>query len=119
MSSPGASTPADASTLGTLTRSEGIVVAATLERRGYVKTWGMRGYAKECGADTIIDCREWQREQWENERAQRDLEERRRKSQQAFEERREWCERRKCRRQMLSEDVDAPPQKRAVAAAGP
>ena len=62
MSSPGASTPADASTLGTLTRSEGIVVAATLERRGYVKKWGMRGYVKECGADTIIDCREWQRD---------------------------------------------------------
>ena len=62
MSSPGASTPADASTLGTLTRSEGIVVAATLERRGYVKKWGMQGYVEESGADTIIDCREWQRD---------------------------------------------------------
>ena len=67
---------------------------------GDVKKWGMRGYVKECGADTIIDCREWQREQWENERAQRDLEERRRKSQQSFEERRDWCRRRTCRRRM-------------------
>ena len=119
MSSPGASTPADASTLGTLTRSEGIVVAATLERRGYVKKWGMRGYVKECGADTIIDCREWQREQWDNERAQRDLEERRRKREQSIEERREWCRRRTCRRRMLAEDVEEWPQPPAVAAAGP
>ena len=79
----------------------------------------MRGWVKECGTYTIIDCREWQREQWENERAQRDLEERRRKSQQSFEERRDWCHRRTCRRRMLAEDVDAPPQPPAVAAAGP
>ena len=99
--------------------SAGIVVAATLERRGYVKKWGMRGYVKECGSDTIIDCREWQREQWDNERAQRDLEERRRKREQSIEERREWCRRRTCRHRMLAEDVDAPPQPPAVAAAGP
>ena len=54
MSSPGASTPADASTLGTLTRSEGRLIRSL--------KWGMRGYVKECGADTIIDCREWQRD---------------------------------------------------------
>ena len=90
MSSPGASTPADASTWHD-----------SLER-------GKRGYVKESGADTIIDCREWQREQWDNERAQRDLEERRRKREQSIEERREWCRRRTCRRRMLAEDVGAP-----------
>ena len=118
MSSPGASTPADASTLGTLTRSLP-VLAATLELRGYVEKWGMRGHVKESGPDTIIDCREWQREQWDNERAQRDLEERRRKREQSIEERREWCRRRTCRRRMLAEDVEEWPQPPAVAAAGP
>ena len=44
MSSPGASTPADASTWHD-----------SLER-------GKRGYVKESGADTINDCREWQRD---------------------------------------------------------
>ena len=90
-----------------------------LQGKGFRKDWCMRGWAKGCGTYTIIDCREWQREQWENERAQRDLEERRRKSQQSFEERRDWCRRRTCRRRMLAEDVDAPPQPPAVAAAGP
>ena len=94
-------------------------MAATLERQGYAKKWGMRGYVKECGADTIIDCRLWQRELWKNERAQRRLEEWRRKRERSMEERREWCRRRTCRRRMLAEDVDAPPQPPAVAAAGP
>ena len=118
MSSPGASTPAYASTLGTLMRMP-LWSVKEWGMRGYVKKWGMRGYVKECGADTIIDCRKWQREQWDNVRAQRDLEERRRKREQSIEERREWCRRRTCRRRMLAEDVDAPPLPPAVAAAGP
>ena len=80
---------------------------------------GHAGYVKECGADTIIDSREWQREQWDKERARRDLEERRRKREQSLEERRDCGRRRRCRRRMLAEDVDAPPQPPAVAAAGP
>ena len=111
MSSPGASTPADASTLGTLTRSLPVLAAALQPL--------LRGDVKEIGADTIIDCRQWQREQWDNERADQDLEERRRKREQSLEERRDWCRGRRCRRRTLASDVDAPPQPPAVAAAGP
>ena len=95
------------------------IVGAVMKQRGYAKERGMRWYIKECGTYTIIDCREWQREQWDNERAQRDLEERRRKREQSIEERREWCRRRTCRRRMLAEDVEEWPQPPAVAAAGP
>ena len=76
--------------------------------RGYVKDWGRRGNVKECGTYTIIDCREWQKEQWDNERWQRGAEARRREREQSVEERREWCRRRTCRRRMLAEYVDAP-----------
>ena len=54
MSSPGASTPADASTLGTLPRSLPVLAAALQPL--------LRGDVKESGADTINDCREWQRD---------------------------------------------------------
>ena len=84
------------------------IVDARMKQRGYAKEWGMRGYIKECGTCTIIDCREWQREQWGNERWQSGAEARRRKREQSVEERREWCRRRTCRRRMLAEDVDAP-----------
>ena len=84
--------------------------------KGYTKKWGMRGHVKDCGTDTLIDCRLWQKEQWDHERWQRGAEARRRERERSVEERREWCRRRTCRRRMLAEDVGvaAPGSRRKV-----
>ena len=76
--------------------------------RGYVKDWGRRGNVKECGTYTIIDCREWQKEQWDNERWQRGAEARRLEREQSLEKRRHWRRRRTSRHSMKAEDIDAP-----------
>ena len=76
--------------------------------QGYAKEWGMRGHVKDCGTDTLIDCRLWQKEQWDHERWQRGAPARHRERERSVEERKEWCRRRTNRRRMLAEDKDAP-----------
>ena len=63
---------------------------AHLKQRGYAKVSGLRGYAKESGTYTAVDCHTWQKVQW-GKRTHRKVRARGGITKKVYRRRGDWC----------------------------